>query len=117
MLNLTSQELLDYLIEFNNRYNYIKNHGTFTKTKTHLVHRQKLSQTDRALMILLIDIKEIVDANITDEELCDIGETILLFEELGEEVFILLNTPHDTSEDIDFESQWLTPEEEQLLLK
>ena len=115
MLNLTSQELLDYLIEFNNRYNYIKNHGTFTKTKTHLVHRQEISSTDRALMILLIDIKEIVDANITDEELCDIGETILLFEELGEEVFILLNTPHDTSEDIDFDSQWITPEQQLLL--
>jgi hypothetical protein len=64
---------------------------------------------------LKTNIKEIVDANITDEDLCDIGETILLFEELGEEVFILLNTPHDTSEDIDFESQWLTPEQQLLL--
>ena len=115
MLNLTSQELLNYLVEFNNRYNYIKKHGTFTKTKIHLVHRKEISPTDRALMILLIDIKEIVDANITDEDLCDIGETILLFEELGEEVYILLNTPHDTSEDIDFESQWLTPEDKLLL--
>ena len=116
-LNITSNEQLSFLIEFNNLFNYIKNTGIFTKEKSNLLNRQYLSKTDRQLMELLRDIKRIAYADVIDDGIFDIGETILAFEELGEQVFILLNTPHDTSEDIDFDSQWLTPEEEKLLTK
>jgi len=115
-LKLTSNEQLSYLIECNNFFNYIKNTGTFTKEKSHLLKRPYISKTDRQLMELLCDIKRIAYADVIDDGIFDIGETIVAFEELGEQVFIMLNTPHDTSEDCDFESQWLTPEEEKLLI-
>lgn len=114
-LKISSNEQLSYLIECNNLFNYIKNTGTFTKQKSYLLDRQYISKTDKQLMELLCNIKNIAYADILDDGIFDIGETILAFEELGEKVFMLLNTPHDTSEDIDFDSQWLTPEEEKLL--
>jgi len=118
-MKITFQEQLSYLIICNNIFNYIKNNGTFTKEKTHLVHRKFLSNTDKELMKLLCDIKKAAYAEIIDTNNCifDIEDTVLAFEELGEKVFMCLNTPHDTYDDIDFDSQWLTPEEEALLLK
>ena len=114
-MKITVKEQLSYLIECNNLFNYIKNTGTFTKEKTHLLKRPYISKTDRQLMELLRDIKKIAYADVIDAHIFDIEEIVLAFEELGEQVFFLLNTPHDTSEDIDFDSQWLTPDEEKLL--
>jgi len=116
-MKITAREQLSYLIQCNNMLNYIKKTGTFTKEKSNILFREYLSNTDIQLMKLLIDIKKLAYMEIDDDYIFDNTFTILAFEELGEKVFTLLNTPHDTFNDIDFDSQWLTPEEDALLYK